>query len=134
MLNFYSSVNNGGTIRFFKGERVGNGINYSYDEFWLGDEKDSPSETTDTDVQPYFSSSGWTTSIKKTEMPDRTVMFLAIAYGKKLYFISNNRTESDVRAGILTQTEDNLLLWSEQPIEKVSKLNEKAGAVWYRDK
>ena len=87
-----------------------------------------------SDVQRYFNSSGWTTSITKTEMPDRTVMFLAIAYGEKLYFISNNRTESDVRAGILTQTEANLLLWSEQPIEKVNKLNEKAGAVWYRDK
>ena len=35
----------GGTIRFFKGERVGNGINYSYDEFWLGDKKDPPSES-----------------------------------------------------------------------------------------
>ena len=211
----------GGTIRFFKGERVGNGINYSYDEFWLGDKKDPPSESSGTgfmvmkddgkkenvyckdgdggpavgnftagkkleliltdgaktpdmiwegswkggdkklkdvfsvekgsepytyigyytlegyknsDVQRYFNSSGWTTSITKTEMPDRTVMFLAIAYGEKLYFISNNRTESDVRAGILTQTEANLLLWSEQPIEKVNKLNEKAGAVWYRDK
>jgi hypothetical protein len=210
----------GGTIRFFKGERIGNGINYSYDEFWLGDETDPPSETTGTgfmvmkddgktenvyckdgdggpavgnftagkkieliltngaktpemvwegawkggdkslkdvfsvekgsepytyigfytlegynssDVQRYYNSSGWTTSITKTKMPDRTVMVLAIAYGEKLYFISNNRTESDVRAGILTQTEKNLLLWSEQPLEKINKLNEKAGAVWYRD-
>ncbi len=211
----------GGTIRFFKGERVGNGINYTYDEFWLGDETDKPSETKGTgfmvmkddgdkesvyckdgdggpavgnftagkklglelsdgaktpeiiwegawkggdkklkdvfkvekggepytyigfytlegykssDVQRYFSGGGWTTSFKTTKMPDRTVMVLAIAYGEKLYFISNNRTESEVKAGILTQTEKNLLLWSEQPIDKIKKLNEKAGAQWYRDK
>jgi len=49
-------------------------------------------------------------------------------------FLSNNRTESEVKAGILTQTEDNLLLWSEQPVDKIKKLNEKAGAFWYRDR
>jgi hypothetical protein len=86
-----------------------------------------------SDVQRYLSGGSWTTSIKTTKMPDRTVMLLAIAYGEKLYFISNNRTEGEVSVGILTQTEKNLLLWSEQPIDKVKKLNEKAGAVWFRD-
>lgn len=211
----------GGTIRYFKGERKGNAINYSYTETWLGDGKDKASESSgkgvmvmkddgdkeniyckdgdggpavgnftagkklgveltdgaktdetkwddpwkggekkiknqfklekgtesytyigyytlegykSSDVDRYFSGGGWTTSFKTTKMPDRTVLVLGIAYGKKLYFLSDNRTESDIRVGILTQTEANLITWSEQPIDKIKKLNEKAGYVWYRDK
>jgi hypothetical protein len=40
----------GGTIRFIKGERNANAINYSYNEFWLGDENDKPSETSGTGI------------------------------------------------------------------------------------
>jgi hypothetical protein len=103
-------------------------LQYSYVGFYTLEGYNS------SDVQRYMSGGSWVTSFKTTKMPDRTVMFLAIAYGEKLYFISDNRTENDVRVGVLSMSGDNLFYWSEQPADKVKKLKDKGGVAWYRDK
>lgn len=82
-----------------------------------------------TDFQNNFASGSLT--IKTTKMPDRTVLLLGIAYGTKLYFLSANRVECSVSAGILTQSDEKTIIWSSQLAEKVKKINEKEGEFWY---
>lgn len=50
---------------------------------------------------------GWNkTTITTHTMPDRTVLMLGFGIGNKLYYLSNNYVEDDIKTGVITMSDD----------------------------